>query len=96
MTSGLVNYWPVKSGVMADLVGLVNTTSGDSPQFTTDRFGNANDAILVNGWASRWNLPDGVYLYGDYTITAWVKNLDCSINNFNRIGLSQIHLPSSF
>jgi hypothetical protein len=71
---------------MADLVGLVKTTSRGSPQFTADRFGNANDAILVNSSTSWWRLPDGVYLYGDYTITAWVKNLGCG-TKYNFIGL---------
>jgi hypothetical protein len=83
ITTGLVNYWPVKSGVMADLIGSVNTTSS-SPQFTTDRFGNANGAILVNSNESSWRLTNGVYLSGDFTITAWVMNIACS--GFNMIG----------
>jgi hypothetical protein len=61
ITNGLVNYWPVKSGVMADVVGLVKTTSNGSPKFTTDRFGNANDALLINSGTSTCDLPDGVY-----------------------------------
>jgi hypothetical protein len=52
VTTSLVNYWPVKNGVMVDLVGLVNTSSAGSPQFTPDRFGNVNDAILVNSSTS--------------------------------------------
>jgi hypothetical protein len=93
VTAGLVNYWPVKSGVMADLVGNVSTTSAGSPQFTADRFGNANDAILVNSGTSVRNLPDGVYLFGDYTITAWVRNLAC---NWNWIGLCHKSDPVIF
>ncbi len=84
VTAGLVNYWFVKSGVMADLVGLVNTTSGGSPQFTADRFGNANDALVANSSTSGWNLANGVYLSGDFTITAWIRNLDC--NGYNSTG----------
>ncbi len=70
-TYGLVHYWPVKSGAMADVVGLVNTTSKGSPQFTSDRLGNANDAILVNSGTSAWTLPDGDYLFytGPYILT---------------------------
>jgi hypothetical protein len=86
VTSGLVNYWPVKSGVIADLVGLVSTISAGTPQFTTDRFGNANDAILVNDTNTNWNSANRVYLFDDFTITAWVKNLECT--GFNYIGLS--------
>ncbi len=79
---------------MADLVGLVNTTSKGSPQFTTDRFGNANDAILVNSMASSWNWTSDVFLFGDYTITAWVRNLGCSSANY--IGLSHKFKVSLF
>ncbi len=67
--NGLVNYWPVKNGQMADLIGLVKTTSAGSSRFTPDWFGNANDAILVNSDTSYWTFPGGVYFYGDYTIT---------------------------
>jgi hypothetical protein len=81
---GLANYWPVKNGVMTDVVGGVNATSS-YPEFTADRFGNANEAALVVGDASSWKLPNGVYLSRDFTITAWIKNLDCS--GWNNIGL---------
>ncbi len=69
---------------MADLVGHASTTSVKS-QFTTDRFGNANDAILVNSLASSWKLADNVFLWGNYTLMVWVKNLDCK--GANHIGL---------
>jgi hypothetical protein len=77
ITNGLVNYWPVKNGVMADLAGSIVATSS-SPTYTSDRFGNANGAILVTGSTNFWTLPNGVYLYDNYTITAWVKNIACS------------------
>ncbi len=80
----LVNYWPVKNGVMADVIGSVSTTSA-SPTFTTDRFGNANGAILSTNMNNFWTVANGVYMSGDYTITAWVKNLQCNLNN--RIGI---------
>jgi hypothetical protein len=93
--TGLVSYWPVKGGVMADLVGLVNTKSAGSPQFTADRFGNENEAIWVNSVAAYWILPDGVYLSRDFTITAWVKNLACNV--FNYIGLwHKLIIPASY
>jgi hypothetical protein len=78
---------------MADVIGLVNTTSSN-PTFTTDRFGNTNDAILVTDSTSYWSLPNGVYLIGDYTITAWVKNLGCS--GINRIGTFFLPLGPKF
>ncbi len=80
---GLINYWPVKNGVMADVVGLVNTTS-TSPQYTADRLGNANDALLITSMSGYWSMPNGVFVSGDYTMMAWVKNLACTHNNMIR------------
>ncbi len=84
MTSGLVYYWPVKNGEMADIVGYLATTSSGTPAFTADRFGNANDAIIVNSTENYWSLPSGVYFNAEYTLTAWVKNFECT--HFNAIG----------
>jgi hypothetical protein len=77
---------------VADVIGLVGTASAGSPQFTPDRFGNANDAILVNSSTSYWILPDGVYFHGDYTITAWVENLGCGLNYIGFVTLFPLHL----
>jgi hypothetical protein len=46
-TNSLINYWPVVNGSMVDTAGEVVATSS-APTYTTDRFGNANAAILVN------------------------------------------------
>jgi hypothetical protein len=64
---------------MADVTGGVSTTSS-SPTYTADRFGNANEAVLVNSSSNYWNIASGVYFAGNYTITAWVKNIACSNN----------------
>jgi hypothetical protein len=49
---------------MADLVGMVNTSS-QNPAFTHDRFGNANGAILVSSVASSWSFSNA-NLIGKY------------------------------
>ncbi len=46
---GLTNYWPVKNGQMADVIGHGRTRKDES-QFTVDRFGNDNDAF-IGEWA---------------------------------------------
>jgi hypothetical protein len=76
---GLTNYWPVKNGQMADVIGHVETRRDES-QFTADRFGNENDAFI-----GEWMIPGGSYFNKDFTVTAWVKKLNC---NWNTIGLS--------
>jgi hypothetical protein len=83
----LINYWPVERGVMADVIGLVNTTS-QNPKFTSDRFGNANGAILADELTSGWQIPGGAYFSGDYTITVWVKNVG-TCSNTHRLGESR-------
>ncbi len=78
--SGLVNYWPVLDGQVIDLIAGKNPKS-DSPTFTDDRNDEEDGAIVLDAGETIWKLPPGVYLSGDYTVTLWVKNLDCSDYN---------------
>ncbi len=81
VTGGLAHYWPVKSGVMADVIGRVSTQCF-RPLFTADRFGNENGAILASTSANSWYLPNGAYVFGDFTFIAWIKKTDCSEQNY--------------
>jgi hypothetical protein len=69
------------NGVVADVVGGVSTTSAGSPSFTADRFGNVNGAANVNSLSNGYNLPAGVYLSNDFTISVWVKSHNCASYN---------------
>jgi hypothetical protein len=51
--------------------------SGSNHAYTTDRFGVSNSAISFN--SGYYNLPNGIYFKGDFTISAWVY----LINNNN-------------
>jgi hypothetical protein len=63
----LTHYWPISNGAMLDQIGKSHMTQGSSTFFTfftTDRFGNANSALALNGgWTQ---VPAGVLL--QYTI----------------------------
>ena len=40
--------------------------------YTTDRYGNPNQALTLPG-DGYYKLPDGVYINGDFTFIAWVR-----------------------
>jgi hypothetical protein len=44
--------------------------------------------ILVTNLTNFWSLANGTYLHGDYTMTAWTKNIDCL--GYNMLG--KLHL----
>jgi hypothetical protein len=56
---------------MLDQIGKSHMTQGSSTFFTTDRFGNANSALALNGgWTQ---VPAGVYFNTlGFTISVWV------------------------
>ena len=67
----LTNYWPISNGQMNDLVGNANMQQGASTTFTTDRFGNPNSALNLNGGWTR--VPAGVYFNAaQFSITVWI------------------------
>ena len=70
--SYLTHYWPITSGTMHDVVGNAHMTQGTTPtQYTSDRFGSANEALDLNGGYTQ--VPSDVYFATAFTITAWVS-----------------------
>jgi hypothetical protein len=67
----LTHYWPICNGTMQDVIGLADMTQGNSTLFTTDRFGNENSALALNGgWTQ---VPPGIYFNTpELTISVWV------------------------
>ena len=67
----LVHYWPLDHSDMSDIVGKANMVQGANTMFTTDRFGNLNSALSLNGGYT--NVPPGYFFDTDqYTIAVWV------------------------
>jgi hypothetical protein len=61
------------AGLTSDMIASGNMTC-PSPQYSVDRFGNANGAISVRSTASTvWSVPAGVYFTGDFTFIVWFK-----------------------
>ena len=56
---------------MKDVIGGSDMTRGDLASFTTDRFGNINSALALNGgWTQ---LPSGIYFDSpEFTISLWI------------------------
>ena len=67
----LTHYWPIESGSMNDVKGAADMSQGNATSYTSDRFGNANSALALNGgWTQ---VPSGIYFNSpQFTITAWV------------------------
>ena len=67
----MTHYWPICSGSMLDQIGSAHMTQGDFTDFTTDRFGNSNSALGLNGgWTQA---PSGIYFdTREFTISVWV------------------------
>jgi hypothetical protein len=56
---------------MLDAIGMAHMTQGDSTSFTSDRFGNPNSALALNGGWTR--VPSGIYFNTiEFTISAWI------------------------
>ena len=68
--SGLINYWPIVNGLMSDIVGCAHMTPGNLTTLTSDRRGNLNAALSLNGGYT--NVPPGVYFNSAFTITVWI------------------------
>ena len=68
----LIHYWPF-NGDYRNLIANTNLdqTSGLNFELVTDRFGRSNSSLYLNNGYLR--APDDVYIYGDFTLTSWVK-----------------------
>jgi hypothetical protein len=67
----LTHYWPFDNGKMTDLIGLAHMSQVNSTLFTSDRFGNVNSALALNGnWTK---VSTGVYFNTlEFISTVWV------------------------
>jgi hypothetical protein len=55
----LTHYWPFTNGRMNDIIGNAHMTQGAFTIFVSDRFGNSNSALNLNGgWTQ---VPSGIY-----------------------------------
>ncbi len=79
-TTGLVGYYQL-NGSASDGSGNSNDgTMTNGATFTTDRFGNANSAALLDGTNDYIALPSGsstsLNITGDFTVSYWIKTTD--------------------
>jgi hypothetical protein len=67
----LTHYWPICNDEMADKIGSDDMIQGNLTSFTSDRFGNQNSALALNGgWAQ---VPQGIYFdTPEFTISVWI------------------------
>ncbi len=67
----LTHYWPFCNGEMKDKIGSADMIQGNLTSFVSDRFGNQNSALALNGgWAQ---VPQGIYFdTSEFTISVWI------------------------
>ena len=76
----LVHYWPLDNSDMSDFVGHAHMSQGTNTTFATDRFGNLNSALSLNGGYTQ--VPPGYFFDTDqFTISAWVYPDQLGINS---------------
>ena len=66
----LTHYWPF-NGDYKDVVSNAHLYNGMNDSLVTDRFGRPNSSLYLNYGSLQ--APSGNYIYGDFTITTWVK-----------------------
>ncbi len=76
------HYWPFCNGTMKDVIGLADMMQGSYTSFTTDRFGNVNSSLALNGgWTQ---VPPGIYFdSSEFTISVWVY--PSNVGSYSRI-----------
>ena len=70
----LVHYWPLDNSDMSDIVGnahMSSSSQGRTTYFTTDRFGNLNSALSLNGGFTQVS-PGYFFDTPQFSISAWV------------------------
>ena len=67
----LTHYWPICNGQMKDEIGESYMMQGGFTSFTSDRFGNLDSALALNGgWTQ---VPSGIYFDTlEFTISACI------------------------
>ncbi len=71
-TNSLSAYYPFNNNTL-DYVGSRHGVSAGVAQYGTDRWGAANACYDVVGNSNHIMLPNDYWIYGDYSISAWVK-----------------------
>jgi hypothetical protein len=67
----LTHYWPICYSTMLDVIETAHMTQGSSTFFITDRFGNENGALALNGGFTQ--VPSGIYFdTPEFTISVWI------------------------
>jgi len=67
----LTHHWPIFDSNMSDVVGKADIERVSPIKFATDRFGNPNSSLNLNGGSTR--IPGGVYFDSrEFTISVWV------------------------
>ena len=76
----MTHYWPIGKSEMIDVIGGADMTQGVLTTFTTDRFGNANSSLDLNGGFTQ--LPSGVYFNTpEFTISVWIYPINVSLSS---------------
>ena len=70
INANLINWWPFNNDLKDAITGKY-LSNGVGYSFSTDRLSTPNSAIYFNN--GYLQAPSGIYFYGDFTITAWVK-----------------------
>ena len=66
----LIHYWPF-NGNYNDVVSKANLFNGKNDSLVTDRFDKPSSSLYLNYGSLQ--APSGNYIYGDFTVTTWVK-----------------------
>lgn len=83
--ANLIHYWPIQgetrdrnTNKTGDLVPGTNIAANGSVGLGPDRFGNPTGAIYMNN--GYYEIPNGVYFGGNFTILTWIKLISASQN----------------
>jgi hypothetical protein len=73
----LTHYWSFDNLNLNDQIGEAHMTEASLISFTTDRFGNENSALVLNGG---WTKVSNVYYFNtlEFTISVWIYPLENS------------------
>jgi len=82
----LINQWSF-NGNYNDSQGSAHLNGGLNYGLTNDRFGNPNSALSLS--LGYMNVPPGVYFNGSFTIIAWIKIVQTSLNYIFSVGNGQ-------
>lgn len=67
----LTHHWPIFNSNMSDVVGTADIERVNPITFASDRFGNPNSSLNLNGGSTR--IPGGIYFDSpEFTISVWV------------------------